>query len=361
MHDILDFLTLSRQQDASDLHIAAGAPPMLRIHGQLTPLDVEPLDATMCRGLIMGVLTDSQRSRLEKDWDLDFALHVEGVGRFRGNAHHARGSVEAAFRYIPVQPPDLASLGHSESVEELCNVPHGLILVTGVAGMGKSTTLAAMTRRIIEERAGVVVTVEDPVEYVFEHGRSIVKQRQIGTDTPSFSLALRSAMRQDLNVIVVSEMRDLDSISAAITAAETGHLVISTLHTRDAPGAVDRMVDVFPPQQQAQVRTQLASVLTAVVSQRLMPRADVPGRVMASEVMIVNQGIRSAIHDHRFEQIYGLMQIGASQGMHTFDDSYLHLACNGHIHLDEALRYARHPEDLQINFREHLRTQKRRQ
>jgi twitching motility protein PilT len=358
--DILDYLSATREHGGSDLHLTTGAPPAARIDGKLTPLEDVDFDGPHIRELIMAILTDTQRARLEKDWELDFALNVEGVGRFRGNAHFARGNVEAAFRYVPNEAPELDSLGHSPQVAEFCKATQGLVIVTGMTGTGKSTTLAAMTRRILETRSNMVVTVEDPIEFTFEHKYGLIKQRQIGHDTHSFPAALRSAMRQDVDVIVVSEMRDQESIAAALTAAETGHLVISTLHTRSCVGALDRIVDVFPAQQQPQIITQLAGALIGVISQRLFARLDGPGRIMASEVMVVNGGIQAAIRDHRFEQVYSLMQVGASSGMHTFDDSLLHLAVNGHLSLDEALLNARSPDTLKQEFQNRLRLQTRR-
>ena len=355
--DILDYLAATREHGGSDLHLTTGAPPAARIDGKITPLEDFDFEAPHIRELIMAVLTDTQRARLEKDWELDFALNVEGVGRFRGNAHIARGNVEAAFRYVPSEAPELDSLGHSPQINEFCKATQGLVLLTGMTGTGKSTTLAAMTRRILETRSNMVITVEDPIEFTFEHKYGLIKQRQIGHDTHSFPAALRAALRQDVDVIVVSEMRDQESIAAALTAAETGHLVISTLHTRSCTGALDRIVDVFPAQQQPQIITQMAGALIGVISQRLLPRADAPGRVMASEVMVVNGAIQAAIRDHRFEQVYSLMQIGASSGMHTFDDSLLHLAISGHLAIDEALLNARHPESLQLEYQNHLRAQ----
>ena len=355
--DILDYLSATREHGGSDLHMTVGAPPAARIDGKLVPLEDYDVEPQRCRELIMAILTDTQRAKLEKDWELDFALNVENVGRFRGNAHIVRGNVEAAFRYIPAEAPELESLGHSETVANFCKATHGLLLLTGVTGTGKSTTLAAMTRRILETRSNIVVTVEDPIEYAFEHKYGLVKQRQIGHDTHSFPAAIRAALRQDVDVLIISEMRDQESIAAALTAAETGHLVISTLHTRSSVGALDRIVDVFPANQQPQVITQLAGALIGVVSQRLFPRADAPGRVMASEVMVVNDAIRAAIHDHRFEQVYSLMRVGAASGMHTFDDSLLHLCSSGHLPLDEALLHARNPDTLQAEFQEFLRKQ----
>ena len=334
---------------------------MARIDGVLTPLSDIPMEAKRCRELVLAVLTESERSRLEKDWELDFAIQVRDIGRFRGNAHYSRGNLEAAFRYVPAEVPDLKTLGHGPTVEDFCRVRQGLILVTGMAGAGKSTTLAAMTAQILQERRGVVTTVEDPIEFTFAHAGSLIKQRQIGIDTRDFASALKAAVRQDVDVIVVSEMRDQESIAAALTAAETGHLVISTLHTRSAVGSLDRVVDIFPPMQQPQIITQLSSALVGVVNQKLLPRADSPGRVMASEVMVVTPAISAIIRDHRFEQLYGLMQVGSIHGMHTMDSSLYHLLTGGFITAEDALMHARDPAAMKEDFKEWLREQNRAQ
>ena len=357
--DILDYLAATREAGGSDLHLAANAPPAARIDGRLTPLEDVDLDGKRVRELIMAVLTDAQRAKLEKDWELDFALAVENVGRFRGNAHFARTHVEAAFRYIPDTPPELDELGHSPTVADFCTAGQGLVLVTGMTGSGKTTTLAAMTRRILETRSAMIITVEDPIEYTFEHQFGLIKQRQIGSDTHSFPAALRAALRQDVDVLVVSETRDQDSVAAALTAAETGHLVISTLHTRSATGALDRIVDIFPAQQQPQIITQLAGALLGIISQRLLPRADAPGRVMATEVLTVNPGVQSAIRDHRFEQVFSLMQVGKSSGMHTLDDSLFHLATSGYLSMENALQNARHPDTRHEQLKDWHREQAR--
>ena len=360
-YDLVDLLTLTRQLGGSDLHLSIGAPPVARIDGVLTPLSDTPVEAKRCRELVLAVLTESERSRLEKDWELDFAIQVREIGRFRGNAHYSRGNLEAAFRYVPAEVPDLKTLGHGPTVEDFCRARQGLILVTGMAGAGKSTTLAAMTAQILQERRGVVTTVEDPIEFTFAHAGSLIKQRQIGIDTRDFASALKAAVRQDVDVIVVSEMRDQESIAAALTAAETGHLVISTLHTRSAVGSLDRVVDIFPPMQQPQIITQLSSALVGVVNQKLLPRADSPGRVMASEVMVVTPAMSAVIRDHRFEQIYGLIQVGSVHGMHTMDSSLFHLLTGGFITAEDALMHARDPAAMKDDFKVWLREQNRAQ
>jgi twitching motility protein PilT len=339
--DITEYLSLTRQRGGSDLHLCVDAPPAARINGELVPLETADLDASSCRELVLAVLTETQRSRLERDWELDFGVNVANVGRFRGNAHFCRGNLEASFRFIPREIPDLASLGHSPTVDQFCRERQGLILVAGMTGQGKTTTLAAMTKRISEERSCVIVTIEDPIEYLFDHRYGLVKQRQVGQDTQSFAAAIRSALRQDPDVLVISEMRDLETMSAALTAASTGHLVIASLHTMDAPKAFDRIIDSFPPEQQSQVTTQIANSLVGVITQRLLPRLDKPGRVMASDVLVANPGIRAVLRDRRTEQIPGLMQIGGNLGMHTMDDSLGHLLANGHISLEEALANCR--------------------
>ncbi len=355
--DITDYLAMSRQLGASDLHLSVGAPPAVRLNGVLQPLEEYNLDAEMTKDLVYSVLSETQRAQLEKDWDVDFAVQLEGVGRFRGNAHFSKGRVEGAFRHVPNEIPDLPSLGHTPVVSELAMSRSGLLLVTGLAGMGKTATLAAMAKKIISERSCVVVSIEDPIEYLFDHSFGIIKQRQVGIDSKSFGSALRSALRQDPDVILVSEMRDLETISTALTAAETGHLVISTLHSIDAPKALDRIIDAFPADQQSQIRSQIANCLIGICSQRLLPRADAPGRVLATEILRCNAAVRSVIREGRNERLIGLMQIGAKDGMHTVDDSLAHLLVNGHISYDEAMANAREKEHVQNILQNHLAAQ----
>jgi len=341
--DIVDLLTQAVARGASDLHLCVGSPPMARIDGALAPLAGEVLGPDSCRDLIYSIFTESQRARFEEIWELDFAVVVEGQGRFRGNAHYSRGAVEATFRHIPAVTPPLASLGLPPIVRDLCALEQGLVIVTGVTGSGKTTTLAAMVDEINTHRSGVIISIEDPIEYIFEHKLCRVKQREIGADTKSFPLALRHVLRQDPDVILISEMRDLETISAAITAAETGHLVLATLHTIDAPKAIDRIVDAFPPEQQAQIIAQLANALQAVIAQRLLPRADGRGRVAACEVMTMNQGVRSCFRDRRFQQLLSMIEIGAKDGMVTFDESLSNLYHAKLITKEEAMLNARDP------------------
>lgn len=339
--DVVYFLTETVARNASDLHISVGAPPMARLHGILIPLAEYSLTAENCREIIFGILTETQRARLEEDWELDFAVQVENVGRFRGNAHFSRGSVEAAFRHIPHQIPDLDALGHRPFVRQLCNLEQGLILVTGITGSGKSTTLASMIKLISSQRSGVIITVEDPIEYLFENQLGLVKQREVGTDTKSFATALRHGLRQDPDVLMISEMRDRETIQTAVSAAETGHLVLATIHTIDAPKAIDRIVDAFPADQQPQMIAQLANCLQAVISQRLLPRADGQGRALATEIMTCNTAIRSCLRDRRGEQMIGLMEIGSKDGMHTIDESLVELIELGLVTKEEAMLNAR--------------------
>ncbi len=336
-HDLIDYLAMIHRLGGSDLHLSAGAPPMMRLHGILQPLMPDLLDAEDCRELVFAALKESQRARLEQDWELDFAIEVENLGRFRGTAIYTMGHVEASFRFVPADIPDLVDLGHGPTVESMCMEDHGLILVTGVSGAGKTTTLASMVQKISRERGGHIICIEDPIEYVFAHNRGVVQQRQVSGDTQSFVHALRSALRADADVIVIGEMRDLESIRIAITAAETGHLVIGTLHTTDASTTVARILDAFPEEVQDYVSSQLAHSLIGVVSQHLLTRADQPGRVLASEVLLNNSGIASCIRNRRFSQIPGMIQIGGKEGMHTIDDSLCHLLRYGFIELEDAL------------------------
>jgi twitching motility protein PilT len=346
--DITEYLRQTIALGGSDLHLSAWAPACARVNGSIVPFDEEALDPTTVRDLILDTLTESQRATLEEDWELDYALQVEGVGRFRGNVHMARGHAEAAFRFISQEIPALESLGHHSPIYDFCNLRSGLVLVTGITGSGKSTTLAAMVRRIAESRNGVIISLEDPVEYVHEHRSCLIKQREVGSDTRSFPRALRQALRQDPDVIVVSELRDLDTIRIALTAAETGHLVLATLHTPDAPQTIDRIVDVFPADQQAQVITQLSGALEGIVCQRLIPRADGQGRVLASEILRPSHAMRNCIRERKLEQIVGLMEIGYKEGNRTIDQSILGLLEANVITREEAIFHCRERKSFEL-------------
>lgn len=345
--DITEYLKESVARGGSDLHLSAWAPACVRINGAIQPLDEVSLNPEAVRNLILDTLTEAQRATLEQDLELDYALQVEGVGRFRGNVHLARGNVEAAFRYIIQEIPELENLGHHEAVHGFCNLRGGLVLVTGITGSGKSTTLASMIKRISDTRNGVIITLEDPIEFIFQHSSCLIKQREIGGDTRSFPRALRQALRQDPDVIVISEMRDLDTIRIALTAAETGHLVLATLHTPDAPQTIDRLVDVFPADQQPQIIAQLSSALGGIVCQRLMPRAEGHGRVLASEVLVPGYGIRNCIRDRKLEQIVGLMEIGHRDGNRTLDESIAALLEAGLITREEAIFHCRERKNFE--------------
>jgi twitching motility protein PilT len=344
--DLNALLALAVSRQASDVHLHVGSPPLARISGDLVPIGDEPLDAETSYYLVFSLLTEIQRTRLQEDLELDFVLDYPEMGRFRCNAHYARGCVEAAFRHIPGTVAELETLGHRPIVTELCQRKEGLILVTGQAGAGKTTTMAAMVKRISQIRAGVVIVIEDPIEFSFPPALGIIKQREVGTDTKSFAMGLRQAARQDPDVIVIGEMRDQETMQAALTAAETGHLVIGTLHTIDASKTVDRIVNVFPGDQQNQITTQLANTLLAVISQRLLPRAEGKSRVLAVETMIANSGIRACIRDHKPHQIIGQIEIGGQEGMSTLDESLARLVSEGQISYEEALVHARDPERI---------------
>ena len=342
-HDVIEYLQLAVERGASDLHLCGGSQVMIRLHGDIVPVTEQVLDTDTCRELIYSLFTENQRARFEETWELDFALTVKGLGRFRSNAHYSRGGVEAVFRHIPDAIPTLDSLALPPVLHHLCTLEQGLVLVTGITGSGKTTTLAAMVEEINSCRTGVIISVEDPIEYIFTHKLCRVKQREIGTDTKSFPIALRHVLRQDPDVILISEMRDLETMSAAITAAETGHLVLATLHTIDAPKAIDRIVDAFPPEQQAQIIAQLANSLQAVIAQRLLPRADGTGRIACCEVMTMNAGVRSCFRDRRFQQLLSMIAIGSKDGMVTFDESLAELYRTKQITKDEAILNARDP------------------
>ena len=347
--DILQVLAMAKQAGASDLHLSLGQPPNIRVQGNLSPLGLPPLDAETIRELSLSMLTETQRAKFEAEMDLDFSAEIESVGRIRGNVHYSKGAIEAAYRFISPLIPSLEKLGHHPTVSRLCDHHEGLVLITGATGSGKSTTLCAMLEHINQHRSGVVVVLEDPIEFVFQHGQSVIRQRQVGADTHTFASAIKSALRQDADVIVVSELRDLETMRTALTAAETGHLVISTLHTHDAPSTILRILDAFPEEQQDFVASQLASSLRGVICQSLIVRRDQPGRVMASEVMVGNSAIAACIRSKRLTQLPNLIQIGGIDGMHTIDDSLIHLAKHGFITVEDALIRARDAKFVEMN------------
>ncbi len=319
---------------------------MARIYGHLIPLNDKPLTPEDCRAVVYSGLTPIQQARFEENWELDFLLETHTGGRCRGNVHISRGTTEAAYRIVPRDIPDLATLGHMPTVEHVLNLDSGLVLITGTTGSGKSTTLASIIQMIAARRSGIIITIEDPIEYLFTNQLSVIKQREVGADTKSFANALRHVLRQDPDVVVISEMRDQETIQAGITAAETGHLVFATLHTIDAPKTIDRLVDIFPHQQQNQIVTQLANCLKGVLSQRLLSRADGQGRAVATELMLNNMAIASCIRDRKTHQLYGCMEIGKNDGMHTIDDHLIHLLEQNLITPEEAVANARDQENM---------------
>jgi len=354
-YDLIEYLQMAMQAGGSDLHLSPGAPPTIRLHGQMTPVTDEVFDANDVRELVLGSLKDTQRAKLEQEWELDFAIEVENLGRFRGNACFAMGRVEGNFRYIPDTIPELSQLGHGSTVQSMCEMRDGLILVTGVSNSGKTTTLCSMTQTIARERSCNIVTIEDPIEFVFHHGRSLIRQRQVGFDTHEFARAMKSALRQDVDVITISELRDLETMRTAITAAETGHLVISTLHTTDVPSTMTRILDSYPKEQQDYVASQLSHCLKGIICQHLIRRPDGEGRVMASEIMTMNHAIAGCIRDQRLQQLPSLIQIGGSQGMHTIDDSLLHLLNYDFIALDDALAHCRDDSFIKMGHEKLMR------
>lgn len=341
---ITDLLAEAVERGASDLHLTQNAPPILRIDGELEPLNMPALTAADTQRMVYSLLNDSQKAKFEEVWELDASVEVAQVGRFRVNVHKQRGAVEAAFRVVNENIRTLRQLGLPPVCEEIARRTSGLVLVTGPTGSGKTTTLAAMINQINDEQHRMIISIEDPIEYIHKNRKSIIKQREVTSDTRSFADALRHVLRQDPDVVVIGEMRDLETIATALTAAETGHLVLATLHTPDAVQTVDRIVDVFPPYQQQQVRIQLASTLQAVIAQQLVPIPGGRGRVVACEVLLANVAVRNVIRNSKTEQLYSLMQTSSELGMITMDKSLKKLYEQGLISYDEALRRCRFPE-----------------
>lgn len=347
MAGIRDLLHQMVNQGASDLHITSGIPPILRLRGELVRLTGNPLSPQETREMCYSVLTEAQKHKLEESLELDMSFGVRGLGRFRSNIFMQRGTLAGAFRLIPNEIPALENLGLPSVVSELCNKSKGLILVTGPTGSGKSTTLAAMIDRINTTRHDHVVTIEDPIEFLHRHKSCVVNQRELHQDTKSFHAALRSVLRQDPDVVLIGEMRDLETIEAALTVAETGHLTLATLHTNSCVQTISRVVDAFPAHQQSQVRVQLSFVLQGVMCQALIPTLDGKGRVMALEIMIPNPAIRNLIRDDKMHQVYSQMQIGqVESGMTTMNQSLLTLCQKGLISWDSAITMSSPPEEF---------------
>lgn len=325
---------------ASDLHIQVGLPPILRIDGALQPVSgYNALDEATVEKLVFATLEEDQKQILLKDKEFDYSFSFGDLGRFRVNAFHEKGNLAAAFRLIPNQIQTIAELGMPPVVTSFADFPRGLVLVTGPTGSGKSTTLAALVDKINTEKSSHIITIEDPIEFTHKSKRSVVVQREVHYDTYSFSAALRSALREDPDVVLIGEMRDLETISAAITIAETGHLVFATLHTNSASQSIDRMIDVFPPHQQPQVRSQLANILQAICAQRLVPAIG-GGRVVAAEILVANPAVRSVIREGKTHQLDTIIQTGADQGMQTMDRTLVKLVQTGVITHDAAREYA---------------------
>jgi twitching motility protein PilT len=332
---------------ASDVHLTPGFPPAIRDKGKILPMDGFPeLSGQQTRDVVYSILNDDQRKRFETKKQLDFAYAIPQVARFRVNCFFQRGSVSAAFRLVPHGTPDLDDLMVPQILRDLTKKPRGFVLVTGPTGSGKSTTLAAMIDLINKERNDHILTIEDPIEFLHQHKSSIVNQREVGADAPDFALALRAALREDPDVILVGEMRDKETIGTALTAAETGHLVFATLHTQSTAQTVDRIIDVFPPEQQAQVRTQLSIALQGIVTQQLLPTADGMGRVVACEVLIPTPAIRNLIREGKTHQIYAAVQTSGAVGMQTMDADLARLARDGVITRAVAEQRASVPEEL---------------
>jgi len=346
--DILleDLLMMMVENKASDLHLAVGSPPLMRVHGELTPMPYPVLKPNIVQPLIYSILTDIQITAFERHWELDFSYSLPGVSRFRVNVHKQRGSVGAVFRMIPSETPTLDKLRMPPIVRELTLRPRGLVLVTGPTGSGKSTTLAAMIDEINRTVRTHIVTVEDPIEFLHNNKMSVITQREVGSDTEGFSTALRHVLRQDPDVILIGEMRDLETIAAALTAAETGHLVFATLHTTSAAQSIDRIVDVFPAHQQDQVRIQLANVLEGIVTQTLLQCIGGKGRVCAQEILIGTSAIRTLIRDNKVHQMPSVMQASGKYGMQTLDQCLRTLVLEKKVTIDEAISKSSNPEDF---------------
>jgi twitching motility protein PilT len=344
LHQLLKAMV---EKGASDMHITAGAPPLLRIDGEVIPLKLPPLTPVDTKHLAYSIMTEEQKIAFEKDSELDLSFGVKNLSRFRGNIYLQRGAVAAAIRTIPFKILSYDELGLPQVIADIANKPNGLVLVTGPTGSGKSTTLASIIDKINSEQRVHILTIEDPIEYLHPHKMAVVNQREIGADTASFKGALRYVLRQDPDVVLVGEMRDLDTIEAALTIAETGHLVFATLHTNGAVATINRIVDVFPAHQQDQVRNKLSFVLQGVITQQLMPRAGQPGRCLAMEILVPNAAIRNLIRENKIHQIYGTMQVGQDKhGMMTLNQSLMNLYLRRFISLEQALSQSNEADEL---------------
>jgi twitching motility protein PilT len=345
--DFAEVLREVTELNASDLHLTVGTAPMVRVRGELRALDnYPPLNSKDTRDIMYGILSNDQRKRLEEDWQVDFSYSVPQYGRFRVNAYMQRASLGGAFRLIPSEIKSVDQLGLPPVIHDIIKKPRGFVLVTGPTGSGKSTSLAAMIDEINEQRREHILTIEDPIEFLHRHKNCVVNQREIGNDAHSFSAGLKAALRQDPDVILVGEMRDLETISTALTAAETGHLVFATLHTQDTAQTIDRIIDVFPPHQQQQVRVQLSVALQGIMTQQLLQTADGSGRVAACEVLVLTPAVRNLIREGKTHQIHSVLQTGGSQGMLPMDASLAQLVRGGKITRELAEARSSTPEEL---------------
>ena len=335
-------------QGASDLHLTTNSPPQIRVDGQLRPLNSPQLNPSDTKQISYSILTDKQKQRLEENLELDFSFGIKGLARFRANVFHQRGAIAAAFRQIPFEIRGFRELGLPPIAEALCKKPRGLVLCTGPTGSGKSTTLAAMLDRVNSERHEHIITIEDPVEYLHSHKNCIVNQRELLADTHSFANALKSVLRQDPDVVLIGEMRDYETVEAALRVAETGHLTFATLHTNSAAETINRIIDVFPPHQQGQVRVQLSFVLQGILCQSLLHKASGKGRVLAMEILIPTVAIRNLIREDKIHQVYGMMQAGQAKfGMQTFNQALAALYFRRQISLQTAMNRSSYPDELQ--------------
>ncbi len=348
MSTLPELLQKTIQAGASDLHLTTGSPPQIRVDGKLHPIEQAVLTAGDTKRLAYSVMTDGQKHAFEEKWEIDFSFGIKDLCRFRANVFTQRGSVGAVFRVIPFEIKGFQSLNLPPVVEQLCEKPRGLILVTGPTGSGKSTTLAAMIDKVNTERREHILTIEDPIEFVHSHKNCIVNQREVSSDTHSFSDALRVALREDPDVVLIGEMRDLETVESALRIAETGHLTLATLHTNSAVTTINRIVDIFPSGQQSQIRAQLSMVLEGILCQSLIPRANGSGRCMAMEILIPTTAIRNLIREDKIHQIYSVMQTGQEKhGMQTFNQSLSHLVLTRQITLEDALSKSSNVEELQ--------------
>jgi twitching motility protein PilT len=342
-----DLLKKMLEMNGSDLHITTNSPPQIRVHGHLTPLDMPPLTPAETKQLAYSVLTDAQKHRFEENLELDFSFGLKGLARFRGNCFNQRGATGAVFRVIPFEIKSFNQLSLPQVVSKLCERPRGLVLVTGPTGSGKSTTLAAMIDKINTDRHDHIITIEDPIEFVHQNKNCLVNQREVHADTKSFTDALRAALREDPDVVLIGEMRDLETIEAALRIAETGHLTFGTLHTNSAASTINRVIDVFPSHQQSQIRAQLSLVLEGILCQALLPKPGGQGRCMAMEVLVPNAAVRNLIREDKIHQVYSAMQAGQDKfGMQTFNQSLASLYFQKQISLETALQRSSIPDEL---------------